>query len=138
MEDWGEIKLCQIDSDDFWCLIDELYDDKSGFCHNRCTILEAYRSGNLYGLRVCETDIMYKNRKGDNNIFCKNSFYLLPCFCVKENDKAIIIWTHSRARKRGFAKKLVKLLHIKYADKPLPDSLDFWGKCNVKLVGRKL
>jgi hypothetical protein len=67
-----------------------------------------------------------------DNIFCNNSLYLLPCFCVKENDKAIIIWTHTRARKMGFAKILVKLLHIEYAYNPLPDSIEFWKKCNVK------
>jgi hypothetical protein len=132
MENWGEIKLCQIDENDFWCLIDELFDDKSGFCNNRRTILEAYKNDNLYGLRVDETDKMYENRERENNIFCKYSWYLLPCFCVKESNNAIIIWTHSRARKMGFAKKLVNLLDIKYASNPLPDSLDFWRKCNVE------
>ena len=49
MEDWGEIKLAQIDSDVFWSLIDELYDDNSVFICNRTKILEAYTKGNLYG-----------------------------------------------------------------------------------------
>jgi hypothetical protein len=133
MEDWGKIKLEQIDSHDFWCLFDELCDDISGFLNNRSTILEAYKNGNLYGLRVNETDKMYQRGARIDNIFCDNSFYLLPCFCVKENNKAIIIWTHTRARKMGFAKKLVELLHIKYAYNPLPDSLEFWKKCNIKL-----
>lgn len=132
MENWGEIKLCQIDENNFWYLIDELFDDNSGFCHNRSTILEAYKNDNLYGLRVNETDKMYENRERENNIFCKYSFYLLPCFCVKESNNAIIIWTHSRARKMGFAKKLINLLDIKYACNPLPDSLDFWRKCNIE------
>jgi len=131
-EDWGEIKLIQIDnSDDFWCLIDELYNDKSGFCNNRSIFLEAYKNGNLYGLRVIESDKMYERRARADNIFCSNSFYLLPCFCIKETNTAIIIWTHTRARKMGFAKKLVYLLNIKYAYNPLPDSIDFWKKCNV-------
>jgi len=34
----------------------------------------------------------------------------------------------------GFAKKLVELLHIEYADNPLPDSIEFWKKCNIKLI----
>ena len=132
MEDWGEIELIQINSEDFWCLFDELCNDNSGFYHNRSTILEAYKNGNLYGLHVIESDKMYERGVKDNNIFCDDSLYLLPCFCVKENNKAIIIWTHTRARKMGFAKKLVELLHIEYADNPLPDSIEFWKKCNVK------
>jgi hypothetical protein len=34
----------------------------------------------------------------------------------------------------GFAKKLVELFSIEYAYNPLPDSIDFWEKCNVKWV----
>ncbi len=134
MNDWGEIELTQIDSDDFWCLFDELGDDNSGFLCNKSTILEAYKKGNLYGLRVNETDKMYEREARMDNIFCENSWYLLPCSCVSPNNKAIIIWTHTRARKMGFAKKLVKLLHIKYAYNPLPDSIEFWEKCNVKMT----
>ena len=115
MKDFGEIELTQIDSDDFWCLIDELIDDRSGFCCNRNIILQSYKDGNLYGLRVCETDEMYKRGARNDSIFCEHTFYLLPCFCIKENNSAIIIWTHTRARKMGFAKKLVELLHIEYA-----------------------
>jgi hypothetical protein len=33
----------------------------------------------------------------------------------------------------GFGKKLVELLQIEIADNPLPDSIGFWEKCNVKL-----
>ena len=132
MDDWGEIVTQQIDSVDFWILFDELCCDNSGFYHNRSTILEAYKSGNLYGLRVNETNQMYKRGARKDYIFCENSWYLLPCFCVKENNKAIIIWTHTRARKMGFAKKIVELLNIEYAYNPLPDSIEFWKKCNVK------
>ena len=79
----------------------------------------------------------FRTARGDK-IFCHDkrnaSWYLLPCFCVKENNKAIIIWTHTRARKMGFAKKLVELLHIEIAEHPLPESIEFWKKCNVKLA----
>ena len=68
---------------------------------------------------------MFIRRARQDKIFCKNSWYLLPCFCVKEDKKAIIIWTHTRARKMGFAKKLFDLLQIKFAFQPLPESLDF-------------
>ena len=131
MEDWGEIRAIQIGSDDFWRLIDELLDDDSRFYNNRTTILEAYKNGNLYGLSVSETYKMYERQARRDEIFCCSSWYLLPCFCVKDSNKAIIIWTHTRARKKGFARKLVELLHIDVAFNPLQDSLDFWKKCNV-------
>jgi hypothetical protein len=133
MKDWGEIELTQIDSDDFWCLFDELCDDNSGFLYNRSVILEAYKKGNLYGLRVDETDKMYEKGARMNNIFCDSSWYLLPCLCVRENTEAIIIWTHRRARKMGFAKKLVELLQINSVFNPLTESLGFWKKCNIKI-----
>ena len=134
MDIWGEIKVNKIeDGADFWCLINELLNDNSDFLYNRNTIVEAYKNGNLYGLNVNETDEMYKKGSRIDNIFCVDSMYLLPCFCIKEDNKAIIIWTHTRARNNGFAKKLVELLRIKYADSPLPDSLEFWKKCNVEL-----
>ena len=134
MDDWGEIKLNPIEGNEFWCILDELYNDNSGFLCNRTTILEAYKGGNLYGLRVYETDEMYKRGARKDTIFCENSWYLLPCFCIKENNKAIIICTRTKARKMGFAKKLVELLQIEYAFNPLPDSIGFWEKCNVQLI----
>jgi len=133
MNDWGKIKLIQIESgEDFWHLFDELTDDESKFIYNRTKIIEAYKNKNLYGLRVDETDSMYKRRARYDKIFVEGSFYLLPCFCIKNNNNAIIIWTHKRARRNGFAKKLVNLLNIEYAYQPLPESIDFWKACNIK------
>jgi hypothetical protein len=129
-----DVKLEKIDASDFWCLIEELIDDESGFLNNRITILEAYKHGNLYGLRVIETEEMYERGASTDEIYCENSFYLLPCFCVKEENRAIIIWTHSRVRKMGFGRKLIKLLKIEYAYDPLPGSIDFWKKCNIKII----
>lgn len=134
MDDWGELIIEHINDDYFWQLYDELCDDRSGFLCNRRTILQAYRDGNLYGLKVNETDEMYKRGAMQDRIFCDESFYLLPCFCVVENNIAIIIWTHSRARKMGLAKKMVELLEIKYAYKPLSNSMEFWNKCNVAVI----
>lgn len=136
MDDWGEIKLLKVgfeDGSDFWCIYDELCDDKSEFLNNRTYILDAYKNGNLYGLRVNESDQMYKRGAYLDTIFCKDSFYLLPCFCIKEDNNAIIIWTHTRARRMGFAKTLIKLLNIEYAKPPILTGSDqFWTKCNVK------
>ena len=137
MDDWGEITLIKIESgDDFWTLLDELMDDNSGFFFNRNHIVSAYKDGNLYGLQVEETDSMYERGTRSDTIFCRDyrgilSWYLLPCFCIMENNTALIIWTHTRARKNGFAKKLVELLKIKDVCDPLPDSLHFWRKCNI-------
>ena len=124
----------KIDAGSFWCLIEEMIDDKSGFLHNRRTILEAYKHDNLYGLKVIETEDMYQRGASTDPIYCTNSFYLLPCFCIKEENKVIMIWTHTRARKMGFAKKLVEMLDVKYAHDVLPESIEFWKKCNVTVI----
>ena len=132
MEYWGELKLVKItDGGDFWSLMDEIKDD-SIYC-NRTAIVESFKHDNLYGLVVDETDEMYNKGLGTDDLFCcsNNSLYLLPCFCIKEDDTAIIIWTHKRARNKGFAKKLVELLNIKYARNILPESKDFWKKLNI-------
>ena len=124
----------KLNSNDFWCLMEELSGAESGITCERSIILEAYKNGNLYGLSVIETDEMYKRRACEDKIFCHNTFYLLPCFCIKENDKAICIWTHTRARRNGFAKKLVELLQIENVYNLLQDSIEFWKKCNVKII----
>lgn len=134
MEDWGEICLTKIDSGDFWRIIDELIDDNSGFIHNKETILDGFKDNRLYGLRVNETDSMYKNDVFLDKIFCKNSWYLLPCFCMMAKDSDVtvdIMWVHSRARGKGFGREMVKLLNIQYADTPLQSSLGFWERCGV-------
>ena len=120
-------------SEAFWCLMDELNNDSSGFLHNRATILDAYVNGNLYGLQLNENK-HYDLNPFDSiycNCYISCQYYLFPCFCIKENDKAIIIWTHTRARNKGFAKKLVELLKIKSVYNPLPESIGFWEKCNI-------
>ena len=136
-QQWGNINLVKIENNDFWILMDELYDDASEFIHSRTTILNAFKLGNLFGLRISENDFMFQNNIIQNSIFANdyihgNSFYLLPCICIKENDTAILIWTHTRARNKGLAKKLLQLLNIKYVYKPFTSSIEFWNRCNVK------
>lgn len=134
----GKIKLEQItDGDDFWCLINELIDDKSGFMCNKSMIVEAYKHGNLYGLRMNETNLMYKNDARAHKIFCKDSFYLLPCFCIKDDQEAIILWVHTRARLNGFGKLLIQELGIKVTRNLLHDSIGFWEKLNITISGGK-
>ena len=122
-----ETKLLQVDDPaDFWSLIDELLDDESGFFHNRDILLKAFKDGTLYSLHVDETEEMFGLER--DPVFISTSFYLLPCLCVKQDDAALIIWTHRRARNRGFARKLIQLLGIQSAIQPLQASLGFWKK----------
>jgi hypothetical protein len=112
MDDWGEIKAIQIvDGSDFWCLLDELFGDKTGFVYSRIKLVEAYKNGKLYGLKVCETDEMYARGAMMDKIFC-NCMYLLPCLCIKEGNEATLLWIHTRARHMGLLEKLLELLRI--------------------------
>jgi GNAT superfamily N-acetyltransferase len=138
MPDWGPITLVRIESgDDFWSIMDELKNDKSGFLCNRDIIVGAYRDRTLFGLRVAETESMSKRNANLDNMFAKQkdgfpSVYLLPCFCISECNRAIILWVHARARLRGFGKKLVEELKISIVDNRLPASMGFWEKCGIR------
>ena len=132
MNDWGEIKLHKIEiGDDFWSIFDEIVDDDSSFINSRNKIVESYKEGIMYSLIVEETESMYKRYAIDDPFFCKNSIYMIPCFCIAENNIAYFIWTHKRARRMGFASTLVKMLDVKHADYPLPGSEEFWESCGI-------
>jgi hypothetical protein len=110
MSDYGRTTLKRIETvDDFWGLYDELTEDNSEIVDDRSTILAALMSGHLYGLTVEETDSMYERSARSDPIFVANSCYLLPCLCVVNNkrDRILILWTHSRARGYGYARKMV-------------------------------
>jgi hypothetical protein len=101
--DWGEIEPRPIESGyDFWALFDELVDDESGFVNNRGIIANAYREGQLFGLRLSETDSMRNRQARTDPIFCAGSYnYLLPTFCVTGAEGTCdIIWTHTREAPR--------------------------------------
>jgi GNAT superfamily N-acetyltransferase len=150
MENWGKIELFRFrdvfegscNTDLFWEIMDDLHEEMKassnghGFWHNRNMILDAFIDGAMYGLQVIETDEMYRARTKDP-LFCKNGFYVLPCFCIiKEHDdgnEAVIMWTHTRARNKGFGKKLVEILEIVKADS-IPQAVGFWQKCGVSLI----
>lgn len=129
MTDLTKVKLVNIGEWDFWPIIDEMCDDNSAFLFNRRTLLNAYTNGTLYGLKVEDSDD--SEEKYLDPIFCRDSFYLLPCFCIAEKNCCHILWVHSRARKQGLGSKLVKLLDIHTAIYPLDDTLEFWKKCGV-------
>jgi hypothetical protein len=73
-------------------LIDELANDynqtgQENFLVNRACLLEAYCEKRLYGLTVEETEEMFQNGSGADEIFGRDrgnaaSDYILPCFCV--------------------------------------------------------
>lgn len=136
MKNWGEIVLKKIeDGSDFWMLLEELIKDKSDFIDNKNYIIEAYRDGKMYSLTVEENEWMLRNNVEDSDLFCKHSNYLLPCFCImdqRENENiATLLWVHSRARKKGFGSKLVKLLVINMVYNPLLESIGFWEKMGL-------
>ena len=101
------------------------------------SILDAFQSGNLF-----EPKDMYQRGARNDPVFCRDyrgclSFYLLPCLCVFDNEILSIIWAHSRARKRGLATTLLKLLNVKTISNPLPESLEFWEKSGFEFTDEK-
>lgn len=138
--DYGELVLVPIESgNEFWCLIKALQDDNSSFMNNIDTIVERYKEGNLFGLRVAETDSMYKRGARSDDAFCRTmhndlSWYLLPCLCTRIKHTAEICWVHSKLRRMGLGKAFVSFLDIQKAFNPLDDSLPFWKACNIHSV----
>lgn len=139
---WGEVQTIKIKStEDFWGLIDELHDEEEynqngkGFYCNRERILDAYVQGNLYGLRVKETVEMYERGSRLEEIILMGK-YLLPTLCVVDGDEAIIIWVDERARRCGFASKLIKDLKITRISKMLKGSEEFWSYHGIQETPR--
>jgi hypothetical protein len=136
-EDWGDLEVVEIkQGEHFFKLLEELEDDGSEFLGNKRVIATAYKEGNLYGLRVRESDGMFARRARRDPIFCQaTSCYMLPVFCVitvtPASVMADIIWTHSRARRNGFARHLVKTLGITQAYEASPESMAFWRACGI-------
>lgn len=133
-ENWSKIQLVHINQEDFWYLYDEICDEQSDVLYQRKMMLEAYKSSNLFGLRVGETFTNKASASKTDELFCRNSWRLLPCFCVRERNKAHYIWTHPRARNRGFARELIQLLGIEYVCNPVLSSIGFWEKMNIKMT----
>jgi GNAT superfamily N-acetyltransferase len=126
-----------VEASDFWALLDALVDDGSGFVNNRIALLDAFKNGDLYGMRVVETDEMYQNGQRRDPLFLEETFYMLPCLCVLDDDdkEAVrVLWTHSRARRRGIGRAFVTQLGLKKAMSPLPGSEAFWDACGVKQI----
>ena len=139
-------------SEDFWALFDALCDDKSEFFNHRRTILDAFKNGKLYGMTLEEDDYLWDIKPQldprNNPLFCRDcsssSLYLFPMLCIIEKDDSyqesstetscIIIWNHTRNRRKGLAKKLVQLLNINKIHNPLQGSLHFWKACEINTL----
>ncbi len=85
----------------------------------------------MYGLEEVNFD------KNSKNIFIEGT-NLIPCFCIRNNDSAIILCVHTRARNMKYRKIIVNLLDIKYAYDPNYESYNFWRKCNISLIKKNL
>lgn len=142
MTDYGKAELFLVDSvDDFWALWDELYSDDNMFVHTRSILLEAFKENTFYSLVIKETDSMYERYARSDSVFCRGacSSYLLPCFCVtnKEGDKILLLWVHSRARRRGFGRQMVEFVSDLHPTSPmqpvtpLPEAYPFWKACGM-------
>jgi hypothetical protein len=119
LSDWGDIHLCEITSgDDFWSLFYELSDyevmcdetsnNTNTNVFNKTLFIESYKYGYLYSLYVDETKSMKKRKAYKDNIFCKYTYYLLPCFCIKKKHTIINIWVHPRIKRHNFGSVIVE------------------------------
>ncbi len=115
---------------DFWALMDELVDDRSGFWNNRAYLLDAFIDKRLYVLKVehCPMEL-YNDPMFAHSLDGHVAERLLPCFCVlsKTDDSCCdIVWTHTRARRLGLASALLNLLDVTSANNELDEAKPFW------------
>ena len=110
-------------------VIRELYHDNSGFLHNMSVLFDGFAMGRLYGLRLAETDDMYKHT-GHHPMFMQSRFpWTLPAFCCLDETGAVdIIWVHSRVRHKGLASAFLHQLDVTRATVIVPESKGFWDK----------
>lgn len=90
----------------FWALFDELMDDKSSFLNNRASIVEAFKTGNMFGLSV------------------EDKPFPFPCFFICDCNAIVILWVHTRARKKGLATTMLELSDIKNVYCPVQSTVD--------------
>ena len=110
-------------------VIRELYHDNSGFLHNMSVLFDGFAMGRLYGLRLEETDDMYKHI-GHHPMFMQSRFpWTLPAFCCLDETGAVdIIWVHPRVRHKGLASAFLHQLDVTRATVIVPESKGFWDK----------
>jgi GNAT superfamily N-acetyltransferase len=127
----------------FFVIQDELLDEWSendkngcgntGFIHNQSNILEAFVKGNLYGLCMPETNLMYDNVTPDDPHFMnarRGAQYRFPVFCAVINNRIDMLWVAVRMRRRGLGTRLVECLKergVSGADY-VEGALPFWQR----------
>jgi len=124
----NDVSVFEVTSiDDFANLYDELVNDNSTYFYNIDFIYDSFKNGKMYSLK--------SNEVKDDNIFNKNNPYLVPCFCIINSDNECeILWVHTRTRFKGCGRLLVKSLCIKFAKRPIGNSITFWKKCSIDLI----
>ncbi len=82
-----------------------------------------------------ETEIEAFSLDNDDDIFVKDSYRMLPAFCIikqhEGNIECDLIWVHKRARRMGIAAEFVRVLKIEYVGTALSKSLEFWNKMKI-------
>lgn len=137
---YGEVRLTKIgDSVDFWTLFDEMSATEqvnNPVISNRVCLLDAFKEGILFSLKIEETDEMYRRGAKEDDIFARDrygtpSFYLLPCIIVVRNYCVEWLWVHPRIRNQGFGRILVHLSKAESINKAIPGSESFWIKLGM-------
>lgn len=133
--DYGEIKLISVeDGSDFWILADEMTNyrgDLSPMTSDRPLVVESFKKGSLYSLRMTETGAMFQRGAREDPLFSRSylndlSFYIIPCIIIVEEGVVLWIWVHPRARRLGFGRQLVKLSEATSAPDQVQGSEPFW------------
>jgi hypothetical protein len=128
-EDWGNYYVSRVKfGDDFLLLMAEFeeFEENSDSEYNKAILLDAFKYDELYMLSVYETESMHKRNAYMDDVFCKDSYYVLPCFCIKQNSIVTMLWVHPRIKLLGIGKKMMQLLynpierHDSIAILPLP------------------
>lgn len=118
--------LIEIESGkDFWSLLDEMGQDEKKLLEYRDFIVEAFREGCLFGLCVDneKKEVYAKGTETEN---------LLPCLCVVAENECMLLWVHTRIRRRGFGTALIQKLAITKVSPILPESLPFWKSLSLQ------
>ena len=119
--------------------LDQLTADKSGFLHSRDSFFDAWRNGNLYTMRIKETDELYKDHElcGALGYFlgANPSWLNLPVLCCRiDGDACEILWVAKHVRRLGLGMDLVRSLGIKRAPLVLDQSRGFWERTGVSMT----
>jgi hypothetical protein len=127
--DWSTAEVIAASSHNLEGFIRELYDANSGFLHNISVLYDGFAAGRLFGLRLTETEDMFRY-KGHHRMFMQSRpLWTLPAFCCLSESGAVdLIWVHPRARKMGFASAFLRELDVTEATVIVPESKGFWDK----------